>query len=70
MTTQHTLPLGLRRFELRPHWPIVGVQPHFIVAKTKAQAWRKFCHQRFGALKPCRQEWNITATKESEAIAI
>jgi len=32
----------------------------FFSAKTEKQAWDKFCKQRFGAMKPGRDEYRIT----------
>lgn len=34
-----------------------------IVANTRAMAWRMFLAQRFGALKPARNEYTITKEK-------
>lgn len=30
-----------------------------IVARNIGMAWRKFVEQRFGALKPCREDYRI-----------
>lgn len=30
-----------------------------IHAKNENQAWNKFCTQKFGALKPSRDDWEI-----------
>ena len=30
-----------------------------ITATCERKAWEKFCFQRFGALKPDRNDWNV-----------
>lgn len=35
-------------------------EPVDIVAPDMQSAWRKFCRQRFGNLKPAATDWDIT----------
>jgi hypothetical protein len=48
--------LGLKVFLLTSSYT---PQAFRIVAKDRGQAWRKFCCQYFGPLKPCRRDWRI-----------
>lgn len=51
--------LGLKQFTIRSKhgtWEIV------IHAKSKEQAWSKFCTQRFGVLKPSPDDWDVIET--------
>lgn len=51
------IPRSCSRFLLTPLHPFC--EPVGIVARDEAAAWRKFCVQRFGVLKPARSEWRI-----------
>lgn len=46
-----------------PRWIIVardGSSVTTITANTEESAWRKFCWQYFGVLKPSREDYKIT----------
>lgn len=51
--------LGLKKFTMRPKH---GGDDIVIHAKSKKQAWCKFCTQRFGALKPSCDDWDVIET--------
>ena len=53
--------LGLHRYGIKSKHDDTEI---VITAKTPDQAWIKFVAQRFGALKPDRKDWTITAKKD------
>jgi hypothetical protein len=51
LITYHIMPIGRTTFTV-------------VKARTRKQAWAKFCTQYFGALKPAPADYSITRIKE------